>query len=152
MNDALDWTNRISETHPAASVEFMGGDMKRDMDLVREILFAIEAKEDLVPETVEIDGRGDLQVAEHVALLFEAGYIKGHKTEHPEEGHPPIIDVINLTWAGHEFAATISQPDIWDRTKATLAASGRWSLALMAKTAEAYALEKLRQVTGMDIN
>lgn len=51
--------------------------MKRDMNLVREILLALE--EDLsgfAPEDMEIKGYTDEQIGYHILLLIEAGFIE----------------------------------------------------------------------------
>ena len=56
--------------------------MKREMDLIREILLQIENRHDGSSKavTVEIDGHSREQVTEHLFMLLEAGFIEGVRT------------------------------------------------------------------------
>src|ERR1035437_8601270 len=52
-------------------------DVKRDMELVRRILLAVQAKSSLEPELIIIDGLDDAVVGRHVEMLFDAGFLEG---------------------------------------------------------------------------
>lgn len=91
--------------------------MKRDMDLVRKIVFAIEEHEHgHAPGRLVIEGHGDEQIGYHVYLLVEAGLVKGAVTTHLGSDSPSAIP-ISLTWAGHEFADAARNETVWGKTK-----------------------------------
>ncbi|MCF6156804.1 MAG: DUF2513 domain-containing protein [Candidatus Brocadia sp.] len=51
--------------------------MKRDMDLVRQILLAIEAHKDMKQKIkLEIEGYSEEQIMYHVKILADAGLIE----------------------------------------------------------------------------
>ena len=92
--------------------------MKRDMDLVRKILFAIEANEDATGhgwiELGNINNYSEKQVSYHVSLLYQGGLIDA-------------IDLSNmnsfcwepkrLTWEGQEFLEAIRKEGTWEKLK-----------------------------------
>lgn len=98
--------------------------MKRDMDLVRKILFEIE---ETVDNTVEynltIEGYTMEQVAYHCALLFEGGYIHNYKGQNGS-GELYAFGVGRLTWEGHDFLDKIREDTIWNKTKDIIASKG----------------------------
>ena len=94
-------------------------DMKRDMELVRNLLLGIERDPQLDgTQWVEVGRPSDLgitnhsleEVAYHVRMLVEGGFVKGNVA-----GEMPVIS--KLTWQGHEFLDDIRDQDIWDKTK-----------------------------------
>jgi hypothetical protein len=91
--------------------------MKRDMDLVRELLLRIEEAADrpswkaLAPQGDETETQ---RVIGHIRLLDEAGLIRGSKSIH---GGSDIPENIELTWKGHEFLNDVRDPVIWGKTK-----------------------------------
>lgn len=91
--------------------------MKRDMDLCRKILFAIE--EQYVCTSIynlKIDGYTTEEVAYHCKLLYEAGLIKDCVVKHASNR---IISfgVSRLTWEGHDFLDKIREDTLWNKTK-----------------------------------
>lgn len=89
--------------------------MRRDMELVRKILFQVE-------ETgqgqgwvdLEIPGYPPEQIAQHVRLLEEAGLVEALNlsTSNGFDYRPK-----RLTWAGHEFLDAARNDTVWSRTK-----------------------------------
>ena len=80
MNDSV--SVRVAETGRTytISAELLRGiKVHRDMELVRKVLFAIEAKNDLQPSEISVPGEDDLRVARHVEILFDAKMIDGSK-------------------------------------------------------------------------
>ncbi len=108
--------------------------MKRDMDLVREILLAIEASPTTITGHFTLEGREGPLVDEHVRLLTEAGFLT-HSRATYVAGKRMGLGVA-LTWRGHEFLETIRDPQIWKATKSGAAKVGSWSLGLMAELAK----------------
>ena len=97
--------------------------MKRDWDLIREILTKVE---DIDSNTVDVklsDFPDDkhLAVSYHVKLLIDTGIIKGQMS--------PVMQskdffVHSLTWEGHEFLDSIRNDTVWEKTKAIFADKG----------------------------
>ena len=83
--------------------------MKRDMELVRKLLFLAEAdrKDD---ELCEEYGQ-DVE-AGHVAILLDAKLIVGEVVRN-EIGVPVASVIIRLTWAGHEFLDNARNDVVW---------------------------------------
>ncbi len=90
--------------------------MKRDMDLAREILFAIENSdcEKGWAETA-IAGRSAREISYHVKLLSQAGLITAIDCS-TMMGDDWKAE--SLTWAGHEFLDASRKTSIWERAKA----------------------------------
>ena len=81
--------------------------MKRDMDLLREILLQVETREPKQSLEVKIEGRDRQEIVGHVHLLQEAGFVEATFT-----GGPTAI-VHRLTWDGHEFLDLVRDPTVW---------------------------------------
>ena len=94
--------------------------MRRDMDLVREILRQIEAW----PEPqgwVEFDMPDRLpdEVSYHVAIMADAGLIQAQDVSNLQ-----MYDwrAKKLTWAGHEFLDDARDDKVWSGAKKRLGA------------------------------
>lgn len=96
--------------------------MKRDMDLVREILLKIEADpafDGNRAQGVSAAGLGitdytDQEVIYNAVQLVEAGYLVGNVRMAPSG----IVIVTKMTWLGHEYLDATRDPDVWEKTKA----------------------------------
>lgn len=93
--------------------------MKRDMELMRKILFAIE--EQYEPGDgylfgLKIDGYDMKIIAEHCDFLHQQGLVKTYK---PEFGGDTIVTffVGNITNKGFDYLELIRSDDVWDKTK-----------------------------------
>ena len=92
--------------------------MKRDMNLVRDLLLLAEADGD----DAELCSRyGREVVAGHTAILVDAGLVEGGVTC-GSDGKPIVSNIIRLTWAGHEFLDTARNDTIWNKAMATIKA------------------------------
>jgi hypothetical protein len=99
--------------------------MTRDMELIRKIIGAIQARKDVSPMTgMKIEGYDDAIVMRHIEMLYNAGYIDGH--QRGTAGGKPLIVVRDLSWSGHDFAATIQNESVWGTLKQ------KWSAADLA--------------------
>ncbi len=92
--------------------------MKRDFELVREVLLAVEASDNtqgLIDLT--LPGHDDKAVSYHVKLLAEAGLIEANdlSTMHGFEWKPR-----SLTWAGHEFLDAARNDTVWNKAMTKL--------------------------------
>lgn len=93
--------------------------MKRDFDLIRELLLQFEAKEDAaVVERPEVEGQIHGIVAYHCRLLHDAGFLRCEPVRSSSSDR--LIDVLpfELTWDGHEFLDKIRLDSTWSRIKA----------------------------------
>lgn len=120
--------------------------MKRDMDLIRQILLAVEEAEeplDVVKNLVpHVDGTRDekeaWRVHQHAVWLREAGFVTGHDQLSPLD----FFDAA-LTWQGCEFIDTIRDPEIWRMTKAGVKQAGVASVSFLWEVAKHYGKAKL---------
>lgn len=93
--------------------------MKRDMDLVRKIAFAIETRpHHHLAEPVKIDGYDDELVGFNCFLMMDGGLIKGFDTS--GRGTTPQAIPFHLTWAGCEFADAARSDTLWQKAKANI--------------------------------
>ena len=90
--------------------------MKRDMDLVRKIVLAIEEQPHGHPDEFTLEGYSEEQVGYHLHLMLQAGLIDGSDVTCAGSLSPQAI-VNSLTWAGHEFADASRNETIWNKAK-----------------------------------
>jgi hypothetical protein len=98
--------------------------MKRDMDLVRQILMTIEDHEHgYAPETIEVPGYTEEVIGFHLLLMGEAGLLKVVESS-VFGAHTPDAVVERITWAGYEFLANARNETVWNRVKGIVVAKG----------------------------
>lgn len=90
--------------------------MKRDMDLIRKMLFAVEADERGFAPQIEIDGYTQEQIGYHAILLREAG-LAIVREETALGASTPVGKILRLTWAGHEFLDAARDTKTWNMAK-----------------------------------
>ncbi len=92
------------------------GKMKRDMDLIRQLLLRLEAMDirprnsisPLTAQDIPVDGYTEDEIAYHLDLIIEARLIENHN------GQPAIgITFTRLSWEGHDFLDSIRSLDVW---------------------------------------
>jgi DNA-binding transcriptional ArsR family regulator len=89
--------------------------MKRDMDLVRKIMLAVEASErPLDSSLIRIAGYTPETITEHMRLLNEAGLIEGISAYSVE--HRLKWIELRLTWNGHDFLDAARNENVWMET------------------------------------
>lgn len=107
--------------------------MQRDMDLIRQILFKVEAHpEGFAPRELQIDGDYTAsQIGYHVWLLGDEGLMKvADVTSHGSPG--PQAIPINLTSKGHDFIDSARSDTIWSHAKAKArSVGGHLSLTML---------------------
>ena len=91
-------------------------DMKRDMDLIREMLLAIEVHPSGFAPKIEIEGYTQEQIGYHATLLGEAGLAVIHEVT-GLGAKSPDARIVRLTWAGHEFLDSAREKQIWNQAK-----------------------------------
>ena len=89
--------------------------MKRDMELVRKLVLAMEeAPRGTYSNTLNVDGRTDEEIGFHVCLLLNEGFVEGRDTTELAGPVPEAI-ATGLTWQGHNFAAAARNESRWAR-------------------------------------
>ncbi len=91
--------------------------MKRDIDLVRELLFKIQA----LPagelwRSPKVEGYERSDVYHHLELMEEAGLIKANFMKSEQVGIAAAV-VERLTWQGQEFADAAQNQTVWQKAK-----------------------------------
>ena len=114
--------------------------MKRNLDLVRDILLFIEDKSETADFfSVEIDGYSDRVINYHVYLLVRQDFIVS--TE------PPIrhaqVTICGLTWKGHEYLDTVRSDNVWNKTKELTKPLGSASIEVIFQIAKDIALKSV---------
>lgn len=99
--------------------------MKRDMELVRKILFYIE--ENYVAgekwlRGIDIDGYDYAVIMEHVVLAYENGLIQDIKDISTLGGTSYWVG--NLSNAGYDFLDKIRSDTVWNKTKTVIKEKG----------------------------
>ena len=118
--------------------------MKRDLDLIREILFVVEHqrvtdkaitlhKKQFVDKFPEIT---DDMLDEHIRLLVEQNLLES-------EPHQLGWFILRLTWSGHDFLQHSKMNSIWQKTKKV---ASDFSLDLVVSTLKDYAADYLKSV------
>ena len=106
--------------------------MKRDMDLVRSILFKLEEGKAGEREWLEdgvIEGYSAREIWYHVKIMDQAGLVTTTRFGlYSVDMWVPI----DLTWNGHEFLDAARNPNLWERAKHTaLKQTGGLSLEVL---------------------
>jgi hypothetical protein len=110
--------------------------MQRDLDLVREILLAVEKHEKmngaaLIWNNLELDNRTQAEVVFHINLLKEAGYLKLVKSSLASEGEDLMPLILRLTWDGCEFLDAARDDKRWAQAKEIAGQVGSFAFGLL---------------------
>ncbi|MEZ5490269.1 MAG: DUF2513 domain-containing protein [Gammaproteobacteria bacterium] len=102
--------------------------MRRDFDLIRQILFVAEgAKPEQRISLKDFEERhADSleEVSEHVQLLDRAGYLNATVSKELSPNGPRQFFINRLEWAGHDYLDAVRDSGIWARTKERLGVVG----------------------------
>ena len=97
--------------------------MKRDLELIRNLVLAIEDSESACAPELSFEGYTASQVGYHAYLLVDAGLAKGIDVS-PHGSKRPVAMITSLTWAGHEFAEAARDDTRWRKTLAVVTEKG----------------------------
>lgn len=109
------------------------------MDLVREILLEVEARDDgrafrYEPENVSATKRHHVELLLKAGLLYEVGVTKGGRTK------------VHLTWEGHDFVDTVRETSIWEKTKETAVGAGGWTIGILSDIAKTLIRQRVSEL------
>jgi hypothetical protein len=113
--------------------------MKRDWDVIRQVLEEIEAMEPNARTYFSYASFNDPIKADHVELLRKAGFLTGKRDGSLRD---VIITGADLTWAGHDLLDTIRSKGIWNKITTTAKAKGIELTFDAVKALGKYALEE----------
>lgn len=128
--------------------------MKRDMDLLRELLLKLESFpkdpgaiygfEGHEPE-LAVDGASQDQIVYHLELLRGAGFI--------DSPGKPMHGVMfrRLTWSGHDFLDSVRDPKVWAKTKQGVGAAGGFTVDLLKDLAKGFVKKQVEEYTGVTL-
>jgi hypothetical protein len=103
--------------------------MKRDMDLIRKMLLAVESDEHGFAPKIEIPGHTQEQINYHACLLEEAGLVKAIDVTSMGSNSPEAM-ITRLTWAGHEFLDSARENQRWNQAKDIISKIGGASIQI----------------------
>ena len=107
--------------------------MKRDLDLIRQLLLETERQEEpFEMDGLAFEGSDPARIAYHAALLAEAGLIEGIDTSTMGGSN---FCVRGMTNAGHDFLETIRDSATWQAICERLDAAGGLPLDLVKEVA-----------------
>lgn len=98
--------------------------MKRDLDLIRQLLIEIEDAEPNETLTdIELGGYSKQAIKYHLSLLEEGGYIRANFAKTEEAGIIHYL-VEDLTTKGHDWLAAARNETVWNKTKEVVKEKG----------------------------
>ncbi len=98
--------------------------MKRNMDLIRELLLAIEKQHEYGPiYGLTVPGYSTNEIAYHCQLLYEHGFIDSYDNLSGDEEVQDIA-VGGLTWEGADYLETVRDISRWGKVKTTMKEKG----------------------------
>lgn len=131
--------------------------MKRDLDLVRELLLILEGlPADFahpVPLSIgqpplTVAGRSDKEVAYHIRIMTQGDLISMGGIS--EDG-VTIESYYGFRWEGHEFLDDVRDPVAWDTAKAGAKRAGSASLGLVWDVAKGLAKYEIGKRLGIPL-
>ena len=119
--------------------------MKRDLDLIREIMLVLEDKMEYGKNFKSTQLIGIMQdkifsaekLAYHVGLLVENDFIKAKEYKY-QSGEPTDYLINTITSQGQDFIDTIRQDTTWNKIKEKVSNIGGYSLSLFIDIGKEY--------------
>jgi len=94
--------------------------MKRDYDLIRKILLAIESSPTgYAPRNLAVEGYNYEEIGYHVHLMGQAGLLNTSDVTGLDSSSPEAL-AQSITWEGHNFLDSMRSETIWNKAKSTL--------------------------------
>ncbi len=116
--------------------------MKRDMDLIREILLQVEQSTDVSRLEIEVGDIDKIVIGYHQHIIIDAGLAEGVDQTNLGDTNPQA-KIASLTWKGHEFLDAARDPSTWENAKDRAGKVGGVSLQVMTSILTELIKEKL---------
>lgn len=122
--------------------------MKRDMELVRQILITVGDAEGPVDIERFVDARFSMElIAYHVSLMEAHGLVDAEILYADDRAYRGVIG--GLTWEGADFLDAIGDDGIWKRTKAAIkSVSSSVTMQTIRETAVMVAKQAIKAALG----
>ena len=119
--------------------------MKRDLDLIREIMLVLEDKMEYdknfqsahLIEVIQDKTLSAEKLAYHVGLLVENDFIKAKEYKY-QSGEPTDYLINTITSQGQDFIDTIRQDTTWNKIKEKASSLGGFTLPLLVDIGTEY--------------
>lgn len=123
--------------------------MKRDFDLVRDILIQAETSEDTLDAEVLVTKERSAEIiAYHLEMMRDYGLIE-IKLDYAMGGHPVNMIVKRITWHGYDYLDAIRSKKIWNKAKKVINETvGETSLSIIKDTCT----ELVKQAIQLNLN
>jgi Hypothetical protein (DUF2513) len=128
--------------------------VKRDFDLIRQILLHIEETSKPITEDwyYHFEHEDRDAVANSLDLLLDRKLIEAQKSgthcRHPADW----FGAVRLTWEGCDFLDAIRDDAIWEKTKASAAAAGGFTFDILKSLAKGLIKKKIEDHTGIALD
>ncbi len=119
--------------------------MRRDMDLIRELLLRLEALPinpggtvsfDVSDPEIAVEGFSEDEVYDHLSMIYDAGFAtSGMKDRGSLSGSWYFR---SLTWNGRDFLDAVREPKVWAETKTRADKVGGWTVGILTDLAKGY--------------
>jgi hypothetical protein len=114
--------------------------MKRDMDVVRNLLLRTEPADGSVSINDPVE-------TYHVRIMLDGGLVDGRISEDVTSDAPRHSHIHNLTWAGHDFLDAARNDTVWRSAKEKILKPGvSWTFELLKETLKALAKQQLSKI------
>jgi hypothetical protein len=119
--------------------------LKRDLELVREILLRLEPLDAHYAHPVplkigegplKIDGYSNEAIAYHLRIMTEGGLIANNGIM---DDNLTLPGYLGFNWLGHEFLDDVRDPKRWETLKGTANKLGGVGMGVLMDLAKAYA-------------
>ena len=136
--------------------------MKRDFDLIRQILLDSEKSEDRwfsvgVIEEGEweqtLNTSHDSNFLLQIDLMVEAGLIRKENVAHPGLAGPEIAEVMyEISWSGYDYLDAVRDESVWRKTAGVIVETGgSATLDLVKSIAVGFLKTKIEKHTGIKL-
>ena len=94
--------------------------MKRDPNLIREILLLVEGtaslKKPLFSKTIQIEGYTEEQISDHIAMMIDGNLLKASdwSTFTQKKLHQRNWKITDLSYCGHDLLDNIRDMNTWN--------------------------------------
>lgn len=123
--------------------------MKRDMELVRDILIQVEEHDSRRPFQLTIEEGSKFTQDEmnyHLQLMINAGLIEGKAQSFMGGG--VLIHIRGLTWQGHDFLDAARNDKVWEKAEETAESKGLDLRSLPLEVVKDFLVESAKALVG----
>lgn len=131
-------------------VRLKGGDnMKRNMELVRDILIQVEEHDSKRPFQLTAEEGNPFTQEEidyHLQLMINAGLIEGKAQNFL--GGAVLIHIRGLTWQGHDFLDAARNDKVWEKANEAAESKGLDLRSLPLEVVKDFLVESAKALVG----